>query len=234
MTDEKKRGRPRAYDPELALRHARDVFWNAGFAGSSLDQLSEATAMNRPSLYAAFGDKEALYLKTLENYRVQSRAALAKALAADRPLKEGIAAVYAIAINFYLAGQQGARGCYLIGTASSQAVLRPAVRDLLRESLDDFDKVIEDRIRLGIERGEARADADPVALARLASAVMHSLAIRARAGEDRPTLEAMAKSGLEMICTAAGIESRRRLKAGATMERKESALDHDHFRCKRS
>src|ERR1044071_5895097 len=65
----RKRGRPPAYDPETALGSARDVFWNTGFTASSLDDLSAAMAMNRPSLYGAFGDKEALYLKTLERYR---------------------------------------------------------------------------------------------------------------------------------------------------------------------
>jgi AcrR family transcriptional regulator len=56
------RGRPRAYDPDVALAQAMDTFWHAGYAGTSLDDLSAATGMNRPSLYAAFGDKRALYL----------------------------------------------------------------------------------------------------------------------------------------------------------------------------
>src|SRR4051812_36374931 len=56
------RGRPRGFDPEAALGQARDVFWDAGFAASSLDELSAAMEMNRPSVYAAFGDKETLYL----------------------------------------------------------------------------------------------------------------------------------------------------------------------------
>src|ERR1700681_4918141 len=69
-----RRGRPRAYDPEVALAKARNAFWQTGYAATSLDDLSEATGMNRPSLYAAFGDKRDLYLKTLAYYRNQSRA----------------------------------------------------------------------------------------------------------------------------------------------------------------
>ena len=65
-TAPKKRGRPRSYDPETALARAAAVFWKAGYAGTSLDDLSQATGMNRPSLYAAFGDKRDLYLKTLD------------------------------------------------------------------------------------------------------------------------------------------------------------------------
>src|SRR5688572_30717433 len=80
----KKRGRPRGYDPATAVARAANTFWKAGYAGSSLDDLSAATGMNRPSLYAAFGDKRDLYLKTLEYYRDEARA-LARAALADRP-----------------------------------------------------------------------------------------------------------------------------------------------------
>ena len=65
---QKRRGRPREYDPELALAKARDTFWRAGYAATSLDELSDAMDMNRPSLYAAFGDKETLFLRALEGY----------------------------------------------------------------------------------------------------------------------------------------------------------------------
>ena len=62
MTDPPKRmGRPRTYDRDTALEQARQVFWDAGYASSSLDALGAAMAMSRPSLYGAFGDKEALY-----------------------------------------------------------------------------------------------------------------------------------------------------------------------------
>ena len=64
----KRRGRPRAYQPEIALGKALELFRRDGFAGTSLDDLSAATGMNRPSLYAAFGDKHTLYLKALQRY----------------------------------------------------------------------------------------------------------------------------------------------------------------------
>jgi len=201
MSDEpKRRGRPRAYDPERALTRARRVFWDEGYAASSLDALGAAMAMNRPSLYGAFGDKEALYLKTLEGYRDRSLEALRGALDPARPLRACLASVYAKSIEIYLAGEHGARGCYLIGTATSESVRQPAVRRILRESLHDFERAIADRLRLAVEKGELARRADVTALSRLASAVMHSLAVRARAGEQRSTLEAIARSGVDMIC----------------------------------
>src|SRR5215472_785481 len=74
--EERRLGRPREYDPKVALQRATEAFSDAGFSGTSLDDLSARTEMNRPSLYAAFGDKEALYLKTLENYLEERRRAI--------------------------------------------------------------------------------------------------------------------------------------------------------------
>jgi len=83
----KRRGRPRAYDPETALARAAATFWKAGYAGTSLDDLAAATGMNRPSLYAAFGDKRELYLKTLEHYRDEYREIARRTLADDPILR---------------------------------------------------------------------------------------------------------------------------------------------------
>src|SRR5882724_2877881 len=81
-----KRGRPRSYDPDTALAQAMAAFWNAGYTGTSLDDITAGTGMNRPSLYGAFGDKRALYLHTLERYRVAGRTAMREVLGGDKPL----------------------------------------------------------------------------------------------------------------------------------------------------
>jgi AcrR family transcriptional regulator len=212
MTDApRKRGRPRAYDPDRALERARSVFWDAGYASSSLDELGAAMSMNRPSLYGAFGDKEALYLRTLEGYRQESLALMRTKLDPARPMRECLQAVYAAALDIYLGGE-AARGCFLIGTATVEAVMHPAVGRILRDSLRDFDRAIADRFRLATEQGEFGAEADASVLSGLASAVMHSLAVRARAGEPRAVLEKLARSGVDMICgrEAAASPPRRR------------------------
>src|SRR4030095_13685433 len=93
--DEKRpRGRPRAYDPESALAQATDAFWRTGFSGTSLDDLSAGTGMNRPSLYGAFGDKRALYLATLERYTQAGYEAMTEALDNDIPLPQALKRVY--------------------------------------------------------------------------------------------------------------------------------------------
>ena len=101
----KRRGRPRAYDPKTALARAAETFWKAGYAGTSLDDLVAATGMNRPSLYAAFGDKRELYLKTLEHYRDEYRALARETLADDPTLRVFLKRFYDTALDLYLAGR---------------------------------------------------------------------------------------------------------------------------------
>src|SRR5436190_1011234 len=109
-----RRGRPRAYDPDTALARVMGVFWDAGYAATSLDDISAATAMNRPSLYGAFGDKHALYETALERYRSISRAGMKEALDPDFSLRDGLRRVYDAALSMYFSGKMGARGCFMI------------------------------------------------------------------------------------------------------------------------
>lgn len=202
-----KLGRPIEYDPDLALQRARDVFWLTGFAASSLDALSEATGMTRPSLFGAFGNKEKLYIATLERYRDDAVAALRERLSGARRLRVELADVYAKSTDFYLASQKAARGCLLVGTASVEAPHRPAVRRVLAESLRAFNAVIEERMRKAIADGEISISSDASALASVASAVMHSLAVRARAGANRRELDELSRTAINLIC--GGEKSRR-------------------------
>lgn len=195
-----KRGRPRAYDPEAALARALDVFWGAGYAATSLDELSAATRMNRPSLYSAFGDKRALYLAALERYRAMARDGMAEALSPDRPLRDGLRRVYEIALATYLPKEGGARGCFMIATAVTEAAAAPEVREALAAGLREIDGAFEARLRQARDAGELPASSDPAMLARLASATLYFLAIRSRAGETRAMLKATAESAIDLMC----------------------------------
>ncbi|WP_028202598.1 TetR/AcrR family transcriptional regulator [Paraburkholderia nodosa] len=201
--DSRPRGRPRAYDPQEALARARDTFWRNGYAGTSLDDLSEATGMNRPSLYGAFGDKHALYLQTMERYVEAGRTAMESALDSAVPLREALMRVFDGALGWYLPAHDAARGCLLIGTAAVEAVNDDAVRERLAAGLRTFDKAFERRLRAALAQGELPPDASAPMLARLASALLHSMALRARAGDSRASLRAMAVAGVTLICGAA-------------------------------
>lgn len=198
------RGRPREYDPEVALGRAMDAFWDGGFSGTSLDDLSARMGMNRPSLYAAFGDKEALYLKTLESYIAGRNAAIAEALGSGLPLPEAFRTGYYRMIDRFLEGDRGARGCYLLGTAITEAVVNEEVRKLLAASQGEVDGLFQEVFGAAQARGELGPHADPKALAILASAIVHTLALRARAGQPRSGLREIADSGVKAIFDLAG------------------------------
>jgi AcrR family transcriptional regulator len=194
----KKRGRPRAYDPDTALARAAAVFWKAGYAGTSLDDLSEATGMNRPSLYAAFGDKRDLYLKTLERYSAEARDETLKILADDPPLRVFLKRFYDKALDLYFG--DGPRGCYTVGTAATVAAVDAGVRDFLAERTRNADEFLKRQVEKAIERGELSAHADPFALSCLATATLHTLAVRSRAGIPRKELDALVDAAIGVIC----------------------------------
>lgn len=197
----KRLGRPRAYDPQTALRRAMDGFWKRGYAGTSLDELCTETGMNRPSLYAAFGDKHTLYLKALAQYWQLSLLAMRDALAdSDHSLSEALMRVYDGQLEIYFSSENLPRGCFVIGTAITEAVEDLEIRSSLAEGLRKLDADFEARFRLAHERGELQGDADPSALAVLASALLHTLAIRARAGVPRAELRRIARKGVNVIC----------------------------------
>src|SRR5258708_19902014 len=194
------RGRPREYDADKALARAAECFWKHGYAGTSLDELASATGMNRPSLYAAFGNKHDLYLKTLRRYRDESRDT-AKALLADQPaLRIYLGRFYHSALDVYFAGSGAARGCYTIGTAATESAVDAAVRALLADTIQGTDAFFAMLVRKAIELGEIQPKADPEPLPRALTATLHTLAVRSRAGQSRRELEKLAPAAIEIVC----------------------------------
>jgi AcrR family transcriptional regulator len=204
------RGRPRAYDADAALAQAMSAFWQLGYSATSLDQLSDATDMNRPSLYAAFGDKRALYLRTLDSYTERSKQGIAGALDPQLSLAQGLQRFYDSALASYLPSGDPARGCYLIGTAVTEALGDEEIRKRLATALREFERMLEARIRKARDDGEIDAASDPQALAMIASAVLYTMAIRARAGESRAILRSLATTAIDLICGRAPARKRRR------------------------
>jgi len=216
------RGRPRDYDPDEALRGATTAFWRLGFSGASVDQLSDATDMNRPSMYAAFGDKRALYLKTLDRYIEQSNQTIRRTLDYERPLPKVLRNLYQAALSAYLPPGERPRGCYLISTAAAEAVTDAEVRSKLRDALQGFERALTARIEHARAVGEVDRAANAAALAMVASALLHSLAVRSRAGDPRSALESLIDAGVELIAPRAsrGTSSALRRKRPARSARK--------------
>jgi TetR/AcrR family transcriptional regulator, copper-responsive repressor len=197
----KRRGRPRAYDPATALARAAATFWKAGYAGTSLDDLSQATGMNRPSLYAAFGDKRDLYLKTLEHYSEEARALTRTAVADDPPLRVFLKRFYDKALDLYFG--DGPRGCYTVGTAATVAAVDDKVRAFLAERIRNADEFLQNQIEKAKKNGQIARTSNSFALACLATATLHTLAVRSRAGVPRQELDALVDGAIDVICGAA-------------------------------
>ncbi|NWD75757.1 TetR/AcrR family transcriptional regulator [Pseudomonas gingeri] len=201
VTEGKGRGRPRAYDPQTALQQALGVFWSTGYAGASLDSIATAAGMNRPSLYAAFGDKHALYIKAFEQYWAQAAAAVHAALTdSTLTLREALLGFYEGQLSIYFSGDGQPRGCFVIGTATTEAAEDREIRDLLADRLNQLDTDLEVRLQLAVDSGELNGDANPAALAVLAASLLHSLSIRARAGKSRAELTELARNAVKVIC----------------------------------
>jgi AcrR family transcriptional regulator len=196
------RGRPRSFDTEATLAQATLTFWRQGYATTSLDDLSAATGLNRPSLYGAFGDKHELYLQALRLYTEQSNKAIEAALQ-GRPVRDGLLRIYEQALQLYYPADEAARGCLLIGTAATEAPRDEAIRHQLGESLRGFTALFEARLQRAVDEGELPAGTDAAMRAQLAAAVLHSMALRARAGDPRKELVALARAGVEMVLSPA-------------------------------
>ena len=215
-----RRGRPRAYDPDQALARAMSVFWDEGYAATSLDDLAAETGMNRPSLYAAFGDKRALYRQALQSYRDAANAAIGAVLRPEVPVRQAFHELYDRAVSLYLQGAHGQRGCFLISTALTESVLDDDIRALAAEALTGFEAAFASCIRAARDRGELPRDADPTALARVASGILYALSVRARTGATREVLDAIIDAGVATLFPIVRSPTRQRKPAKAKAPRR--------------
>ncbi|MDB5677693.1 TetR/AcrR family transcriptional regulator [Sphingomonas bacterium] len=188
----KSRGRPRGFDPADALKAASERFRTRGYAGTSLDDLVDATGLARPSLYAAFGDKRALYLAALDRTIDRVGRGFDNLAALDLPIRETLTLMFGNAIDGYLTGEAGPSGCIMISTSAASAVDDEAVRERLAAFLAVEDQRVEALLA-------ARGDPDARAHAVLVTAVIHSLSVRARAGAPREELDVIAKACVNLI-----------------------------------
>lgn len=191
----KKRGRPRAYDPDEVLEQALEVFWQKGFAATSLDDLVEATGVNRPSLYAGFGDKEALYIKAMAFYQNRLRAQLDGILTCNGQgdtVRAIIDRYFDILIRAYTGEADHPLGCAFMCTALTDAPQHESILDMLQRTIENFDRRFEDFFTGAQAWRCLPADADPKLLTQMISGLTQNLLVRARAGAGRAELSKIA------------------------------------------
>ncbi len=189
----RRRGRPRKFDQATALDAALLTFWKRGYGGTSLDDLTAAMGMNRPSIYAAFGNKEAVYAAAVDHYVATIARRYLDPLGKGRDLAAELQGFYDAIIDV-VTGRHGPHGCIVACTLPAEAEVSPQARKQLARVLADADRALGARIAVARDAGEIGADADVRQLAALAASGTLALSIRARAGAPRRELRRLAQT----------------------------------------
>ncbi len=192
------RGRPRKYDPEVALQKAMLVFWQRGLSATSLDDLSLAMEMNRPSIYNAFGNKEEIYRRVLAQFCGQLDLGIEQVLLTESDLRRGLVKFYDQALDVYC-GADPALGCLMMCTAPAEALAHPDIRSDLNSLIARVDAQLEQRIKDAVREGDLSASLNPRLTAKMVQGLLHSLALRARAGESKSSLKKLARYSVECL-----------------------------------
>lgn len=193
-----KPGRPRQFKLESALEEASKVFWAQGYSATSMDDLGTAMSMNRPSIYNAFGNKEALYRQSLAQFCGQLDAGIEACLSQIPDFREGLSAFFEQAIALYCASDPSL-GCLMICTAPAESINSPDIKGDLASLIKRVDKSFAHHIGNAINDGQLSKQTDVELLAAHLQASLHTIAIRARAGASKQSLRKYASFAVQQL-----------------------------------
>src|SRR6267142_1393648 len=187
-------GRPRASDPDAALERAMHVFWAKGYEGTSLSNLTRAMHINRPSLYAAFGNKEQLFSKVLDRYVDGPLAYFGKALAAPKA-RDVIEQIFVGAAR--MAGDPRLpAGCLMVQGALAVGKAAGSVRTEAAGRRAGSEVALRRRLQRAKREGDLPKNADPAELARYVMTVLQGMAVQGADGASPDQLRRVAQLAL--------------------------------------
>ena len=190
------RGRPRSFDELEALEKATQVFWSKGYDGVTIDDLVAGMGVGRPSLYAVFGDKRAIFLRVLKAYAEAKGARAAKALLSPQPVRGSLASFFRFIVES--ATEEGsAVGCLLVCVAP--LVDDAEVRQFVQDAAAGAVALVERRFRDGISAGEIPSDFPVAARASQVIDLVNGLTMRAKMGVARKTLLKDADEAADLV-----------------------------------
>ncbi|MGE3806694.1 MAG: TetR/AcrR family transcriptional regulator [Gemmataceae bacterium] len=188
-------GRPRSFDAEQALDRALKVFWRKGYEGASLPELTRAMGINRPSLYAAFGNKEALFRQAVQRYLDGPARHVRTAL--QETTARQVAEYWLRGSLELITSARQPRGCFLVqGALTCGDAAAPARREMARQRAAG-EEALRDRFQRAIDEGDLPRGSDAAALARYLCAVAYGLAVQAASGAERGELEQVVALALQ-------------------------------------
>lgn len=188
------RGRPRAFDVDVALAAALRVFWSKGYEGASLTELTEAMGIARPSLYAAFGNKEALFRRALDLYEREKLGYVAQALAA--PTSRAVAERLLRGALHSQTSSCEPRGCLgVIGSMACGSEAEGVRAEVIARRASSHAALVA-RMERARDEGDLPAASDPAGLARFLLAILQGMAVQAGAGATRDELARLIDTSL--------------------------------------
>jgi AcrR family transcriptional regulator len=184
-------GRPRAFDPNAALDAALDVFWRKGYEGASLPDLTRAMGINRPSLYAAFGNKESLFRKALERY-VEGPASFMREALEEPNVRAAVERLLHETAD-RLSDPCHPGGCLIVQGALACGDAADSIRNELVARRAAAERLLRLRFERARAEGDLPAGARPADLARYVATVIHGMAVQASSGVSRAKLRRVAE-----------------------------------------
>ena len=181
----KPRGRPRAFDREAALEQAMEVFWTKGYEAASISDLTEAMGVSPPSLYAAFGDKERLFLEAVERYQ---RTRGESCPYCDEPTARGAIEKLLTYMAEELTTGSHPRGCMMMMAAATSSNASRGLQARLARDRAESHARMRARIERGIAEGDVPPETDAGALADFFAALITGMSMQARDGVSRASL----------------------------------------------
>ena len=189
-----RRGRPRAFDPDAALERAMHVFWAKGYEGASLSDLTQAMRINRPSLYAAFGNKEQLFRKVLDRYMDGPLAFFQEALAA-RKARDVIEQMFFGAARM-ASDPRLPSGCLMVQGALACGDAAGSVRKEIGARRAAAKAALRRRFQRAKREGDLPPNADPAELSHYVMTVLHGMAVQGADGANQDQLRRVAQIAL--------------------------------------
>jgi AcrR family transcriptional regulator len=196
----KKRGRPRAFEPADVLPRAFETFLRHGYAGTSIDGLAEAMGLNKPSLYAAFGDKRKLFQRVIDERVVTLGRRFKQALERGTSLESALRELLLEAVQVY----DEQPGCVVVSGAVTEAAVDDSLALFTREFFERTDRALEKAFAPWVPAGSPVSAAT---LGKLANGIIHDIALRARVGESKARLRAYAKESARALALSASPSS---------------------------
>ena len=185
-----RRGRPRGFDRDEALHRAMEVFWERGYEGTSISELTRAMGINAPSLYAAFGSKEELFRDAVARYDAHEGSATERALGEQPTARAAIEAMLRENADLY-ADPTRPSGCMVVLGTTTWTPHNAEVRRYLAGLRHRTSELIRERLERAVEAGELPPGTEVEALAAYYNTVLEGLSIQARDGASREAMHAI-------------------------------------------